>query len=309
MKTLQELKKAIQNKNLDDSLLVLSWSDFSFIALEYVHAIAKFKNLEINLIEDFDNLARHIDNNLFDFSSIDYLQLYMCDKFNTKQIVNLLKLKNVIVICKEVDDSLIEFLKDNEMYFEFPKLQDWQVLDYLHQMCKGLNPAKIQWLYNISGGNIYRLNNEIQKIACFDEKIQDDVFDLINDDNGYDDMTQNKIFDLTNAILGKDLKQVATILKDIENMDVEAYGLITILRKSFKNVIGIQFDSTATPEKLEIKPQQFNIIKIKNCNKFSNDKLKKIYKFISDFDYNLKSGNLDISKDRLIDYIVCEVLS
>ena len=135
------------------------------------------------------------------------------------------------------------------------------------------------------------------------------MFDIINDDNGYDDMTQNKIYDLTNAVLSKDLKQVAIILKDIKNMDVEGVGLVTILRKSFKLVIGIQLDRDASPEKLGIKATQFNVVRAKNCNKFNENKLRSIYKFLVEFDYNLKSGNLDMSKDRLIDYIICEVLS
>lgn len=309
MKTLQELKRAIQNKQLEDSLIVLKWTDFSFIAFEYLEAIANFKHLDIRWIENFDNLVNHIDDNLFDFSNIDYLQVYVTDKFTTKSTQQLEELKNVIIVCKEVDSNILEFLKDKEYYFEIPKLQEWQILDYLKQSCKGLSAPKIKWLYDISGGNIYRLDNEIKKISCFNEKIQNEVFDIINDDNGYDDMTQNKIYDLTNAVLSKDLKQVAIILKDIKNMDVEGVGLVTILRKSFKLVIGIQLDRDASPEKLGIKATQFNVVRAKNCNKFNENKLKSIYKFLVEFDYNLKSGNLDMSKDRLIDYIICEVLS
>ena len=309
MKTLQELKKAIQNKNLDDSLLVLQWNDFSFIAFEYIHAIASFKELEIKVLEDFDDAFLSTQNNLFDFSSIDYLQVCIVDKFKTNLTYQLEDLENVIVICKSVDEKTLEYIKEKEYFFEIPKLKDWQVEAYMHACCPGLSEPKIKWLCNIANNDVYRLDNEMRKISCFDKSIQEDVFDMIDADNGYDDLTQNKIYDLTNAILSKDLKQVATILKDIDNMDVEGVGLVTILRKSFKNIIGIQMDPSASAEKLGIKQAQFNIIRAKNCNKFSNDKLKSVYKFLVDFDYNLKNGNVDMSKDRLIDYIICEVLS
>ena len=75
MKTIQELKKSIQNKNVDDSLLVLKWDDFSYVAFEYIHAIASFKNLEIKVIDDFEEAFSSKKNKLFDVSSIDYLQV------------------------------------------------------------------------------------------------------------------------------------------------------------------------------------------------------------------------------------------
>ena len=200
-------------------------------------------------------------------------------------------------------------LKEKEYYFEIPKLQDWQIEDFFHIRCPGLSFPKIKWLCEVANNNIYRLDNEMKKIACFDKSLQEDIFDLIDNDNGYDDLTKNKIYDLSNAILSRDLKQVATILKDIDNMDVEGVGLITILRKGFKLVIGIQLDKDTTPEKLGVKSTQFNVVRAKNCNKFNESKLKSVYKFLNDFDYNLKNGLLDMSKDRLIDYIICEVLS
>ena len=201
MKTLQELKKAIQNKNLDNSLLVLRWSDFSFVAFEYIHAIAEFNNLEIKVLEDFDDAFLTFNRSLFDFSHIDYLQVCIVDTFKTKLTYQLDDLENVVVVCKDVEEKTLEFLKEREYYFEIPKLKEWQIEDYFHARCPGLSEPKIKWLCNIADNNIYRLDNEIKKISCFDTKIQDDIFDVINDDNGYNDMTQNKIYDLTNAIL------------------------------------------------------------------------------------------------------------
>lgn len=309
MKTIQLLKRAIENKNLEDSLIVLKWTDVPFVAFQYLNAIAKFKNLEIKRVEEFDEVFKHTSSSLFDFASLDYLQVYVEDTFKTKLVDNLKDLKNVIVICKSIDDKIIDRLKENEMYFEIPKLQDWQIKDYIHTQCPGLSQAKINWLYDSTEGNIYRMSQEAKKISCFDGKIQDEVFDMIDNDGGYEDLTQNKIFDLTNAVLAKDLNKVATILKDIEHMDVEGYGLVTILKNSFKTVIEIQLDNTATAEKLGIKPARFNIVKAKNCGRFTSEKLMSIYKFLSDFDSQLKNGKFEISKDSLIDYIICEVLS
>ncbi len=309
MKTLAELKRAIQNKNLEDSLIVLCYKDTPFIAYQYANAIAAFKELKLSSEDDFDTKFLDFQNSMFDFSDIDCLRLFVVDKFSTKLTKELNTIKNAIVICKDVEEKTLKQLKDLEMYFEIPKLQEWQIVDYMKAMCPGLNESKIKWLCSVANSDIYRLDNEMKKISCFDKKSQDDVFDMIDSDDGYSDLTELKIFDLSNAICARDAREVDRILKDIDNIDVEAVGLITILRRQFKAILQIQLDKDATAEKLGIKPVQFNIMKNKNCNKFSDEKLKSIYKFLVDFDYKLKNGELDISSSRLIDYIICAVMS
>lgn len=309
MKNLAELKKAIQNKNLEDSLLVFSYKDTPFIAYQYANAIADFKELRLATEEDFDTKFLDFQNSMFDFSDIDCLRLFVVDKFSTKLTKELTEIKNAVVICKDVEEKTLKLLKEHELYFEIPKLQEWQIVDYMRMMCPGLNESKIKWLCNIANNDIYRLHNEMKKISCFDKERQDDVFDMIDADDGYNDLSELTIFNLSNAICARDYREVDRILREIDNIDVEAVGLITILRRQFKMILNIQLDASATAEKLNMKPVQFNIIKNKNCNKYTSDKLKSVYEFLNDFDFKLKSGALDISKDKLIDYILCEVLS
>lgn len=309
MTTLAELKKAILNKKIDDNLLVFCYKDVSFIAHQYAHAIADIKNLNLSVEEDFDAKFLDFQNSMFDFSDIDCLRLFEVDKFSTKLTKELSNIKNTIVICKDVDDKTLKQLKELEMYFEFDKMQEWQIIDYMKAVCKGLNESKIKWLCSIANKDIYRLDNEMKKISCFEIEKQDDVFDMIDLDNGYSDLTELKIFDLSNAICARDYKEVDRILKEIDNLNVEAMSLIAILKRQFKLIVQIQLNSTVTAESLNIKSVQFNIIRNKNCNKFTSDKLKSIYEFLNDFDYKLKSGLLDINKNSLIDYILCEILS
>lgn len=309
MSTIADLKRAILNKNLNDSLLVLCCKDVFFVAQQYVNAIADFKELQISYCDDFDEQFMDFQNNMFDFSDIDYLKIFHVDKFSTKLSNDLTSIKNAVVICKSVDEKLLKILKDNDMYFEIPKLQEWQIVSYCTTMCEGLTDAKIKWLCKMTNNDIYRLDNEMRKISCFDKKQQDDIFDLIDSDNGYSDLSDVSIYNLTNAICERNYKAILEILKDIDNLDTNPYGIVTLLKRSFKSIIGIQMDSNATAEKLGIKPVQFNIMKSKNCNKFTDERLREIYKFLTDYDYLLKSGQLDMPEEMLVDYIICTVLS
>lgn len=309
MKTIIELKKAIQNKNLSDSLLVLQSKDALFVALQYAHEIAKFKDLQISLKEDFDLEFLDSKYNMFDFSDIDILKIFIVDEFKTSLKEDLLTLKNVIVICKTVNSKVLSFLKDNEMYFEIPKLQEWHIEAYMSVLCPGLQKSKIKWLCKQTNYNVYRLFNESKKINCFNKNIQDEIFDLIDSDDGYNDLTQTKIFDLSNAINARDYKETVRILKEIKHLDIDSYALVSILKNSFLLIAEIQMDPTATASSLNIKQVQYNIIKFKNCKKYTDEKLRKIINFLTDFDYRLKSGELDINKNRLIDLIICEIMS
>ena len=55
-----ELKNKIEDKTLDDSFLVLQYSDVSFIARQYVEEISNFKNRPIVYVDSLDSIAESI---------------------------------------------------------------------------------------------------------------------------------------------------------------------------------------------------------------------------------------------------------
>lgn len=299
---LKTLKSNIELGELGDLCskpLVFVYEDNSFLAYQYAREIAKKRNLTINYIDSIDEVLSSF--NLFDVEKS--LRILAIDKFEIKKDIS--NIKDIIIICKNTN---------YENVIKFPKLESWQIKSYMQTNCPGLSSKEIDWLYDITASigknneNIYRLSNEIEKINCFPKEQQEDIFKELNNTNGYSDLSPLSIFNLTNYIFKRDYTNVAKLLEDIDSIDVEGVGLVTILHKNFKQLIDIQLGKNVTPESLGLSVKQFKAIEY-NCGKYSQQELIRIFKFLTSVDYKLKSGMLDLSKDRLIDYIVCNILS
>lgn len=289
-----ELKKNIEDKTLNDSFLILKYSDFPFIARQYIEAISEFKNKPIVYVESLDDITSNI------FGEDDNLYVMNIDKID-KQF-RFASLDNKIVICKSIDADVLEGMR--QYVVEIPKLQQWQIRAYTAKNLPGLSNEEINWLSDVTK-DIYRLSNEVDKIKIFNKKDQGQIFSLLNEEYAYGDLNSSTIFNFTNAITKRDIKTVKNILDTIETMDAEPMGVVSILYKSFKNILNIQMSANATAESLGMNPRQFNAIKY-NLGKFNNTELIKIFDMITLVDYQLKSGNLP--NDNIIDYLLINIL-
>ena len=289
-----ELKKQIENKTLDDSFLIFKYEDVSFIANQYISEIGAFKKRQIIYVNSFDTISENL------FGDDDMLYVMKVDKIVTKPMSQ--SLNNKIIICRSIDECLIEPLK--EFIVDIPKLQQWQIRAYATKNLPGLSIEEVNWLSDITK-DIYRLSNEVDKIRIFDKNEQSRIFNLLNDEDSYSDLNSNTIFNFTNAISKRDIKAVKNILDVIDTIDVEPVGVVTLLYKSFKNLIDIQLTANPSAESLGMSSKQFSAIRY-NVGKFSNDELIKIFDKITLIDYKLKSGNLD--NELIIDYLLINIL-
>ena len=303
---LQLLKNDIEFfKKVSSDFKIFVWSDNSFLAYQYAREIAKVRGLAIKYVDSLDDAIDSLDDAFSFEEPEDVLKVYSCQKFDIPRDIS--SLNNIIVICQDITG-------DSSCVYKFPKLEDWQMVAFMKQQCPGLNDNEIKWLFDITASisknneNIFRLDNEAKKINCFSKDEQEQVFHELSDASGYCDLSPLTIFNFTNAILKKDTLSIKDVLRDIDSIDIEGTGLITILHKNFKQIIDIQLSRNATPESLGMSIKQFKAIEY-NCGKFSSSSLINIFEFITGLDYKLKSGQLDIINQRLIDYIVCSVLS
>lgn len=289
-----KLKSHIENKTLDDSFLILKYTDVPFIAKQYVDEISKFKNRQIVYVDSIDDIAE----NIFGDDNILYVM-------NTDKLVRPIKatsLNNKVIICSSIDEDILESVKDYVV--DIPKLQQWQIRAYASKNLSGLSTEEVNWLSDITK-DVYRLSNEMDKISIFNKEEQSKIFRLLNDEDAYCDLNSNTIFNFTNAITKRNIKVVKNILETLETMDVEPVGVLTILYKSFKNIIDIQMSSNPTPESLNMSQKQFNAIRY-NLGKFTNSELIQIFETLTSIDKKLKSGNLPA--DNIIEYLLINIL-
>lgn len=301
---IKELKTKVLNNSLDDKILVLRYQDNNFLCNQYIDQICKNKNKTRVEIESLDEI-NHKSN--FDIFESQDNNLYVLQIKKLDKNVNL-DATNIIIVCQEVDSDI------NIDFIEMPKLLNWQIEDYMKVKCPGLNENEIKWLCTNANYDIYRLNNEALKLELFNPQMQTIIFTNINNENGYCDINNLNIFNFTTALIKKDLNTLNAILKDIEYIDIEGTGLVTILIKNIKNIIDIQFNPKATPTSLNMSDKQFNFVKY-NVGKYTGTQLIKMYEFLTGIDYKLKSGLLQFDFDtkqnnlKLVDYVTVNILT
>ena len=294
---LKELKEKILNKSNIQFPLVFINSNNDFLLNEYLYGICKNLALNPHYVSSISEL-NDITSSMF--YEDNFLFVYKPEK-------------DVIVKEEDVKDSKIIIIyeklpKENKIEsVEFCKLENWMIEDYASTLLPGLTKQETDWLCKICKYNIERVSLECNKLSIFDKKKQSEIFQEINDSNGYCDLNDLNIFNLTNAVVKKDILTIKNIIKDIDNIDIEGTGLVTIMLKQFLNIINIQMSKNISAEKLGMNERQFRAIQY-NCNKYSNDELIDNYKFLNDIDYKLKSGLLEMTNKELVQYILNNIL-
>lgn len=297
--TLEQLKEKVLKNQIDNGLMIFKYDSDTFIIKEYIDKIALDKGLTINYIHELSDLNEFTSSMFFDYDQ-DYLNLYYIEELKEDIPDKFLEL-NCIIICNKIDKAIERNLTDHIV--EFPKLENWQIEEYAKVRLHGVNETITKWLCEVTNHDIYRLENEIDKISIFDEIHREDIFTLLNEENNYSDLNNFNIFNLISAITKKDFKAIIDILKIIDLIDVEPVGLITLLLKQFKQIINVK-SGTMTYEQLGMSQKQYNAIKY--YNKLDGKTLIKGYELLSSIDYRLKNGSLD--NDKIIDYVICNIL-
>ena len=215
------------------------------------------------------------------------------------------ELTDVIIVVSKFSDKTIE--KQFEPWIvSVPKIEEWMLKDYVYSTTEGVAQKDLDWLINLCGKNRDRLQMELDKIKLFGEAERKYLFNDLIRDGAVDDLSSYSIFNFTNAITSKDLNMLMTIYKELDRVDVNEFGLLTILVKNFKNILMVQLTANPTPESTGIDGKQLYAIK-RIPRVYSPDQLVKIYQMLLDIDRQVKTGELPT--EILIDYIVIKILS
>lgn len=295
---LRELKnKILAQEALSFPLLFINY-DNDYLIKSYIKKIAENNSLTIKEIESIKEMV-DIESGMF--KEVDYLYIYKLNKDDNLSKEQLKDYKIILISDTDRNDSDIEKVV-------FNKLENWQIEAYVQALLPGLDNREVSWLCKNAKYDIWRLDNEASKLNIFDKKDQSKILMAINDDNGYVDLNELTIFNLSNAIMNKDMLGIKKVVEDIDNIDVEGTGLVTILLKNFLNIINIQTNSKATAQSLGMSEKQFRYLQYNQCNKYSNEELFNIYNFLTDIDYKLKSGLLEMTNNQLNYYVLSHII-
>lgn len=293
MINLEELKNEIENNSLAHSLVIYKCAKGSeFIPHQYVLNLRNLCGYEIQHVDNVDELPKESLFTTVDFSGLTILTIDKLDEVISESN------NRVWVICNKIDNKVKKECDD--CIVEVPKLEEWQVRDFISSYCDVLSESQIDELYEVYKNNLFRLDNELHKIKLIGnyEQIKSQL---------YTDISNYNVFDIVNSIVRRDRVSLSNIYRDIDCIDIEPFGLLTLLINNFRHVIDIQLARNATDESVGVSSRQFWAIKNYSCGHYSKDELVYIYKLLTEIDYKVKSGKLDTS--MLINYIICKILT
>lgn len=304
--TIQELKLQIETGNVTDELIILVDTEENFISNQYIKAIAKLRNQQINYIDSPDDL---LTDSLSIFSTFTEEAAPSLNVLKAEVFIwgnpSIARLRNLIVVVSKFQDKTIK--KQFESFIvDIPKIEDWMLKDYVYSTTEGVSHKDLDWLIGLCGKNRYRLQQELDKLALFNVDERKYLFDSLIRDGAVDDLSSYSIFNFTNAIISKDYSSIVRIYKELNRIDINEFGLLSILLKNFKNIIMVQLNSNPTPETTGLDGKQLYAIK-KIPRVYSSTQLVNIYQFLLDIDRKVKTGELPT--DILVDYVVTKILS
>ena len=300
---LQDIKKAILEKTIDDNFLVFLCSENYFIADQYVEAIATTKNYNLQYINNLAELE-----NATSLVTEESEILYVLKTENFEEIKpDYSKFDNTIVICKKIDKKIDKVLKDFTV--NIPKLEEWQVVAYIQAICPGISDQDCSLFYKASGQDIYKLDNELSKVALFEKVNQREVLMNLLFGEGSDMYAVNN-FELVDKIIENNKARVYEIISRRGCLNLEPFSLIALLLKKFREITLVTYNTKMTQkdfEDLGISAKMVGVYK-KYYSGYPLEYLMNNIKFLSSLDLKLKSGLLDMTKDQLFDYVVCNIL-
>jgi DNA polymerase III delta subunit len=295
---LYKLKENLLEGKLPTQLLIFVCSENFFIADQYVETIlsksGKEKRLINSIFEPESSIVSLFDE---DNSFLNILKTEIFSEFAEDYSV----FEDMIIVCSKVDKKLASMLTD--YIVEVPQLKDWQLESYVKQRCTSLDDLEAQWLVKATNNNIYRIENELDKLSVFPATKQKEILARLRFEPN-SDLYNLDVFTLCDAILYNNKAVLVEYLKHQNVCKFDLMNIVGALLKKTKNLLFVKYSRRNAAE-LGINPGYYK--RLLNEPMIPQERLQTILSILSNIDLQLKSGLLEISKDRQIDYLLSKL--
>lgn len=295
--TLIELKKYINNKTVPSDFMIFITKDCPFLASQYVKAIGGLAEGGIRKINSIYEPSQSSIALLT--SNEDTVNVLTVDTFD-ERAEDYNQFEHTIVVCEQLDKSIAKIVEP--YIIKFPKLEEWQILDYAKSICKYVDESDLLWLIQATGNNIERVVNELEKVALFPNSEQKAVFATIRFDP-QSDLYKLDLFAVVNALVEGDFSVLYDFIRYNGYEEIEPVALANRAMTSLKNIILVTQNPGLTAEDCGMSAGQFRFLKYK-YHSLNIEAIKQKIKFLSSFDLKLKTSRLDLSKRDMTNYLI-----
>ena len=298
--TLIELKNSITSGIVPSEFLILVNKDNKFLAKQYVEALGDLAPGGINKIS---SIYEPFQSSLALLTAPEgCINVLTVDTFD-ERAEDYSQFENTIVICEQIDKTIDKAVEDYTI--KLPKFEEWQIFDYAKTLCPNLEEEELTWLVQAADKSIERVINELDKVKLFDKNDQKQIFSAIRFDP-QTDLYKVDLFTVINALVDGDLTVLYEFLKR-KNYDLlDPIMLSNRALTSLKNIILVTQNPGLTAEDCGVSPAQHRALKYKYRSLNINAVKQKI-KFLTNIDLALKSSQLEMSKEDMLNYLVANM--
>ena len=299
--SIEELKQTIEKGNCPYHALIFDCSKSgTFIAEQYIKQIALLLNKDIVGIDDL-SVVESV-NDMF-YVSDNNVHVYRTDNLEKLNYTDA-ELSDYLVYI--IADKVEKTLKERSIYVALPELEEWCLKDLLFSCCEGADEDDLEKLFNLIKSNPFRAQQEIDRLSLFPSIERKYTLKSFLSDGIYDDLNTDTTFELVNAILHKDKKKIVVMLKNLDKMDINGFGLASLLYTQFRNVILVQLSKTKTAEVTGLPSNKIYAINKYSTGYYSKDQLLSIFKLLTDVPTMVKVGKLPA--EEMINYIIIKIM-
>lgn len=317
--TLVKLKEMLTNKLVPTDFMIFIKKDNNFLAEQYLKEIITISS---------DKAINYVTSIYEPQQSAFFLLTQPEDSINICRVENFEEraedydqFESTIVICDSVDKSILKLVED--YIIKFPKFFEWHIFDYVKSVCPELDDEDINWLIQICNkdepkpkkknepstpntfsGGFERLLNEVDKLLLFAPEERKNIFNQLRFDP-QTDLYKFTFFGLADAIVYGDLNLLREFLKRRDADSFEPVGLVNQATVVLKNIILLTQNPYLTAEQLDINRGTGWYIRDRFKQRPLNlEAAKRKFNFLLEFDYKLKTSQLEMSKQDLLNYII-----
>jgi hypothetical protein len=295
-----ELKNFITTGIVPSDFLILVNKDNKFLAKQYVKALGELAPGGINPIS---SIYEPFQSSLALLAApAGCINVLTVDTFD-ERAEDYNQFENTVVVCEQIDKSIEKAVA--EFVIKLPKFEEWQIFDYAKTLCPTVEDEDLNWLIKTTDASIERVLNELDKIKLFSKSEQKQVFSAIRFDP-QTDLYKVDLFTIVNALVDGDLTVLYDFLRR-KNYDMfEPIMLSNRALTSLKNIILVTQNPSLTAEDCGVSPAQYRALKYK-YKSLNVEAVKQKIKFLTNIDLALKSSQLDLSKEAMLNYLIANL--
>lgn len=193
--------------------------------------------------------------------------------------------------------KVVKKIKSDTKFIQYDKLSYFKLKEIARNAIRNkncdINEEALELLLERTNGDMMLLSNECSKLSLYKEYIElDDVFNLVSRP------IEDRVFELSAAIVKKDLASMISVYRDLITLNQEPVALILMIANKMRALYQVKvllrkgYTDKEITSMLSLNPYYFKKLK-QEVFQYEIDELIHVIGKLHELDYGIKSGLVD----------------